>query len=118
MFPQLQNVMANWTEPIQMKILNKTAVDFEVQEVVLGVPVIDMMLQVMKARDVDRKPEGERFWKWMTGWSETKVPKDTRMQDPEGLEYIVGAITDWGQSGFYVYDLVQQPKGLDGVIGG
>lgn len=118
MFPQLQSMFLNWDQAVQMKVLNKTAVDFEVQEVVLGIPVIDMMLQVMKARDVDRKPENIRHWKFWNGWSETKVPLDTRMQDPEGLEYIVNAVTDWGQSGFYIYDLVQQPFSLDGVIGG
>ena len=118
MFPQLQNVLANWTEPVQMKILSKVPVNFEVQENVLSVPVIEMMLQVMDPRKVERKPENERSLKFWDGWSETKVPKDTRMQDPEGLEYVVSSITDWGQSGFWKYDLVQQATNLDGVIGG
>lgn len=112
MFPQLMSTLLNWTEQVQMKVILKKAVDFELQEDVLSVPTLEMMLQVMAAREVDRKPEGERAWKWFDGWSDVKVQKDTVMQDPEGLEYRVDSVTDWSQAGFYKYDLVQQPYGL------
>ena len=111
MFPQMGSVMFGWSEAVQMKIIKKVAVDFESQEDVLAVTTIDMMLQVMKARDVDRKPEGERIWKWWVGWSTTKVEKDTILQDPEGKQYRVTSDEDWSQAGFYKVDLAQQPIG-------
>ena len=109
MFPQMDSVMFNWSEAVQMKIIKKVASNFEVQEVVLSIPTIDMMLQVMKSRDVDRKPEGERIWKWWTGWTTTHVEKDTILQDPDGKQFRVASIEDWGQAGFYKVDLAQQP---------
>ena len=111
MFPQMGSVMFNWSDAVQMKIIQKVAVDFESQENVLAVVTVDMMLQVMKSRDVDRKPEGERQWRWFSGWSTTEVKPDTVLQDPNGIQFRVTAVDDWGQAGFWKCDLAQQPIG-------
>lgn len=113
MMPQLSSAFFNWQSAIQMKVINKKAVDFELQEDVAAVVTFDAVIQAMKSRDVDRKSEGERTWKWWTMWSETKVQIDTTIQDPDGVEFKVQSVENWAQGGFYKYELTEQPKGLD-----
>ena len=111
MFPQLQSTLLGWGVPVQMKVISKQPVDFEVQEIVLEIPTIEGMLTVSNPRKVDRKPEGERSWKWWDFVTTSKVQEDTILQDPNGVEFRVTSIADWGQAGFYVLDLAEQPKG-------
>ncbi len=95
-----------------MKIIVKTPADFEVFEDTTGIVTFPAMLVPMKAREVNRKPEGERSWRWVSMWSTTKVEIDTVLQGPDGIEYRVQGITDWSQGGFYETDLTEQPRGL------
>lgn len=112
MFPQVQNVFLNWLSAVQMKVIKTTAVDFEAQENVLAIPTIQMVIQAMDPKRVDRKPEGERIWKWWDGWTTSPIAADTVIQDPDGIEFRVTAVNDWSQGGFYKVDLVEQPRGL------
>lgn len=111
MMPQMQNTLLNWGEWVQMKIISKQPVDFEVQDNVLAVLTIDMMLTAMKSKDVNRKPEGERIWKWWNGITRETIESDTVLQDPNGVEYRVMNTNDWSQAGFFLCELVQQPQG-------
>lgn len=112
MFPQVQSVFFNWTESVQMKVIHQEPVDYELYEDVKGVLFFDAVLQAMKSRDVMRKPENERIWKWWTMWSTTKVEIDTVIQDPNGVQFRVQSIEDWSQGGFYKTELTEQPNGL------
>lgn len=111
MFPQMGSALLGWGIPVQMKIISKQPVDFELQEDVVAVPTLEMMLQAMSPQKVDRKPENERTWKWWDGWSIKRVPLDSVMQDPDGKEFRVSSVRDWSQAGFFAYELVEQPKG-------
>lgn len=112
MFPQVSSVFLNWLETVQMKVISKQPVDFELQEDVLAVPTLDMVLQAMSPKEVQRKPENERIWKWWDGWTTTLVEADAVLQDPDGVEFRVTAVNDWSQGGFYKVDMVEQPKNL------
>lgn len=111
MMPRMGSVVAGWGSMVQMKVIRQRAADFEVADDVLAVETIYMQITVMKARDVDRKPEGERIWKWWSGITTSTVGKDTILQDPEGIEYRVADTRDWSQAGLFLCDLVEQPKG-------
>lgn len=95
-----------------MKVINTTAVDFEAQENVLGVPTLEMVIQHMSPQKVDRKPEDQRRWRWLDAWCKEKILIDTQLQDPDGVEYRVQSVTDWSQGGFWKAELVQTPAGL------
>ncbi len=112
MIPQVSGAFRNWQSTIDMKIVKTTAVDFEPNVEVLNIVSVNMMVNAMSPRKVDRKPEGLRDWKWWEGFSETKLATDTVIQDPEGLQFRVHSVTDWGQAGYYEYELVEQPLGL------
>ena len=110
--PQMQSVFLNWGETVQMKVIKKVAVDFEETEDVLAVVSFDAVLLALSPREVQRKPEGERSWKFWSMWTETRVERDTVVQDPDGKQYRVHSTQDWGQAGFFKSELVQQPYGL------
>ena len=112
MFPNVSAVFNNWTSAIQMKIVKTTAVDFEAQTDVLDVPVFEAVIQPMPPREVQRKPEGERQWRWLTVWSTTPLQIDSVIQDPDGIQYRIQNTQNWSQGGFYTSDVVQQPDGL------
>lgn len=113
MFPQVQSVFLNWLESVQLKVIQKTAVDFELLETTLNVVTLDMVLQAMSPEKVERKPENQRIWKFWDGWSTSRVELDTTLQDPEGRQYKVQSVNDWSQGGFFHYELTEQPLNLD-----
>jgi hypothetical protein len=112
MLPNLASALLSWGSLVEMQIVRTTAVDFEPQTEVLNILTVSMTLQAMRPRDVVRKPENERRWKWWTGWSTAKLTADTVLQDPDGLQFRVQSVEDWSQSGFYKYELTEQPVGL------
>lgn len=112
MFPQVSSVFFNWTNAVQMRVVRKVAVDFEMEPDTLGVDTFEAVVQAMKSRDVDRKPEGLREWKWWTMWSVVRLPADTVVQDMNGVEFRVQSVEDWSQGGFYKTDMTEQPRGL------
>lgn len=112
MMPQVSSAFLNWTSAVQMKVINIKAVDFEAQEQTLSIPVLEMVIQHQSPQRVERKPEGERKWKWLDAWCKDKIILDTQLQDPDGSQYRVQAVYDWSQGGFWHAELVQTPAGL------
>ena len=112
MFPQVSIVFNNWTSTIQMKLVKTSAVDFEAQTDVLNVLTFDAVIQPMPPREIERKPEGERAWKWWKVWTTTNLQIDSVIQDPDGVQFRIQSTQDWSQGGFYTSDVVQQPAGL------
>lgn len=112
MFPNVSSVFFNWTSTVQMKVINKEAVDFELVEDTLGIDTFEAVIQALSPKEVQRKPENERIWKWWEMWSTTHIEKDTVIQDPNGVEFRVQSTQDWSQGGFYHSELTEQPRGL------
>ena len=109
MMPNMANGLLNWGSSVQLLIVNTTLVDYEAAQEILQAPTITMMITAMSPRRVQYKEEGERRWKWLEGRSTTKVEADTQLQDPDGVQYRIRAVTDWGQAGFYVYEMTEMP---------
>lgn len=112
MFPNVSSVFNNWTSSIQMQIISKVPVDFESDEVIKGIVSFEAVIQAMSPREVQRKPEGERAWKWWKMWATTHIQSDTVIQDPNGVQFRVTNTQDWSQGGFFTSDIVEQPVGL------
>lgn len=112
MFPQVASVFFNWTSTVQMKVINKQPVDFELFEDTVAVVTFDAVVQPMHSKDVNRKPENERIWKWWTMWSTVDFEIDTVIQDPDGVQFRIRSTTDWGQGGFFIAEMTEQPVGL------
>ena len=112
MFPQVSSVFFNWMDSVQMKVVNRTAVDFESQEDVLDITTFEAVITPMKSKDVDRQPENLRIWKWWDMWSTTDFGIDTVIQDPSGTQFRVRSSTDWSQGGYFHVTMTEQPNGL------
>lgn len=115
MFPQVQSVFLNWTSTVQMQIVEKEAVDFEMQPDILNIKTFEAVIQAQKPQVVQRKPENLRIWKWWDMWTTEFIPSDTVIQDPDGIRYRVQSTNDWSQGGFYHAELTEQPNDLDQV---
>lgn len=109
MFPNVSSVFFNWTSSVQMKIINKTAADFEVFEDTIEVLTFEAVVQPMASRDVNRKPEGERIWRWWTMWSTVDFEIDTIVQDPDGVQFRIQNTTNWQQGGFFIAEMTEVP---------
>lgn len=109
MMPNVSAVFADWTSRVQMKVIKKVPLDFELKEETLQVVEFEAVMQPMPPQKVDRKPEGERAWKWWEAWSTLKLQRDTIVQDMDGLQFRVQSVQDWSQAGFYHYDMTEQP---------
>lgn len=109
MFPNVSAVFAGWTSQVQMKIISKVATDFELDEQTLSVVTYEAVMQPMPTKSVERKPEGERIWKWWESWSTTLLQIDTIVQDPDGRKFRVQTVQDWGNGGYYHYDMTEVP---------
>lgn len=96
-----------------MQIIKQVPVDFESDEVIKGIVSFEAVIQAMSPREVQRKPEGERRWKFWDMWSTIYIQPDTVIQDPNGIQYRVQSTQDWSQGGFFKSDLVEQPINLD-----
>lgn len=109
MFPNVNAAFSNWTSPVQMKIINKVPVDFENVDQVAAVVSYEAVMQPMPPQKVNRKPEGERTWKWWESWSITKLQPDTVVQDQDGLQFRVQSVQDWSNGGYFYYELTEEP---------
>lgn len=109
--PQVSSVFFNWTSPVQMKVISTLPVDFEAQDNVLDVVTFEAVVQAMRSKEIDRKPENERSWKWWDMWSTVSFPDNTVVQDPDGLQFRIRKTTDWSQAGFFHVEMTEQPNG-------
>ena len=112
MYPQMTSAFFGLLDTVQMQVINKTVVDFDVNETVLDVVTFDAVLQVMKPEDVNRKPEGLRQWKFYDMWTDFNLKLDTPVQGPDGTQFRVQDVEPWELAGFFKYSLVQQPYNL------
>lgn len=113
MIPDLSAVVALHEVPLQYKRVTTEAVDFEKVETVEDVVAFFGTCVPMKPQRVDRKPEGQRRWRWKELVTETDIPLDSAVQDVDAVQYRIDSKEPWQPSGFFKYDLVEQPDGLD-----
>lgn len=109
MFPNVLAAFADWTQPVQFKLVNKKAVNHELVEEVLAVVPFDAVMQPLPPLKVDRKPEGLRQYKWWEVWSTTKIAPDSVVQDQNGLQFRVQTVQDWSNAGYFHYEMTEQP---------
>lgn len=99
-------------DAVTVRLVRQEPADFEVAEVAVDAEEIQMVLLPMPPQKVDRKPEGERTWKWWEAYSVAKLGLQWDVQDEEGTQFKIVSRTDWGKAGFFVYELVEQPRGM------
>lgn len=109
MFPNVNSVFSNWTSPVQLRLVSRSVSDFEAKETTLDVVPFEAVMQAMRNQQVDRKPEGERQWKWWDVWTDKKIALDSVVQDQNGAQFRVRSVNDWSQAGFFKYEMTEKP---------
>jgi hypothetical protein len=108
--PDMSDAFFGWDTPFQFAVIQKTAVNFQASESKLSVSWMQGVLVPIPPRKLLVKPEGERKWKWGTLYSPQKLEVDWIVKDLDNKEYRVMSDADWSSSGFFEYEIAEQPK--------
>jgi hypothetical protein len=111
MFPTMRDVLAGFGRRNQFARVSKTAVDYEVSETKASVQWFVGVFQPIPTRKLIVKPEGQRTWKWWTLWTNQSLNLDDIVQDQCNKQFRVMSVEDWGEAGYYTYELAEQPRG-------
>jgi isopentenyl diphosphate isomerase/L-lactate dehydrogenase-like FMN-dependent dehydrogenase len=103
-FPDMGDAFSEWGDTQTVRVVTKTMQDHDVVEVKNQIE-IDMLLAPMRAQQVERKPEGQRAWRWWTGYSDHRLAIDDHVIDDEGTVFNVDAVNNYKIAGFYSYEL-------------
>ena len=111
MLPNMKEALRGWTKRVQFTIIKKTVSDFDVQENTIATPMISAIIQPVSPQKLLLKPEGQRRWKWWQIWTDTHMllQLDWILKDNKGKTYRIMEFTDWKDSGYYAYELVEGP---------
>jgi len=106
--PNLSRAVRGWTKRKTVKIITKATVNHKVTESTSNT-TLNINVQPMPARQVDRKPEGERSWSW---WSiiirdPNVLLKTDDIVEVDGAGYRITKGNDWRRSGFTKYEAIQ-----------
>lgn len=108
MIPNVASVFNGWTVPVQLRVVNRRAEDFEAFEDTLDIESFEAVMQPMPPQKVERKEEGLRAWRWWEAWSTKRLERDAVVQDENGVQFRIQSVQDWGQGGFFHYDMTEQ----------
>lgn len=105
--PYLGNVLNGWTTKRTATFNVQTVVDAK-KTTVTTTKTLDINIQPMPPQQVDKKPEGDRDWKWFTliiksGPYMTKNDQVTIA----GTKYRIMKAIDWSESGFQKYEAIE-----------
>lgn len=109
-FPSMQEALWGLTDAIQFEIVKKTVTDYQIVESPVTVLFFQGCLQPIPPRKLLIKPEGQRSWKWWTLYSQQLLDTDWIVQDPDAKQYRVMSVTDWGNAGYFEYELTENPE--------
>lgn len=106
-FPSMRGVLKGFSKPVELTVVKKTLVDFDVAETAVATMKVVGLLVPASPRKVLMKPEGQRTWKWLDFYTEKALTLDWVMRDKDGREYRIMGVSDWSIAGFYQYDLAE-----------
>ncbi len=111
-FPNVSEAFWDWTDTVTFKVLRTTVADFEVVEVPINDVTFEGALEPTKPRDLLIKPENQRNWKWWDMYTTFSLAPGEEIQDPSGSTFRVMSKRNWGNAGYFQYDLLQDPSVL------
>lgn len=112
--PWMQGALKGWTKKRKLRLVTTT----DLPGGKTGFSASDVSypanLQPVPANQVDRKPQGERSWKWWSIIIKDKTvffENDTLLVDDYGKQYKIQSGSDWRESGFTKYQAVEDYTG-------
>lgn len=111
MMPNMAEGLRGLTRRTKIQVIKQKVVDHEAVEAGVDLEEISIVLTPTPAQKIAIKPEGQRAWKWWTGSTTAKLDLGWMLRDPkDGRLFEVMEKSDWGQAGFFVYELTEAPK--------
>lgn len=108
--PYMRNALKGWTKKIEAKIILKTIVDHLPVKESIDV-VIKLNKQPVPSQRIERKPEGQRSWKWWSfiveyieGGHELNIDDKVIIDD---ITYNIQSKAPWNESGFIKYEATE-----------
>lgn len=103
----MKKALRGWTKKTNVKLVTKSIVDFQSVETTDNA-VLDINKQPMPPTQIDKKPEGQRFWVW---WSFIVKDGPLLKQDDiviiDNVHYRIQKRNDWTESGFQKYEATE-----------
>lgn len=109
MMPNLSSAVRRFENTMQFQIVEKAIVDGDVVETSKAPVVLWFEGSVIPKhpRELAIKPEGQRKFKWWDLYTDLELVVDSVIKDQSGFTYRVMSSSDWDQSGFHIYELME-----------
>lgn len=108
MMPDVSAALDGLMSPASVLRVTKAVANHEVIETLASAEAFEGLFAPMPAHKLMVKPEGQRSFKWWTLTTPKTLALDDIVQDHDGRQFRVMAVADWGQAGFFVYDLTER----------
>ena len=104
--PYMSGALKGWTKKRTATIVTQSIIDHETFESETN-EILDINIQPMPARQVDRKPEGQRSWQWFSIIIKNGPYLNTDdVIIIDSLRYKIEKGNDWRASGFTKYEAI------------
>ena len=104
----MKDALAGFSEPVQFAVVSKTVVDYKAVNSFSSVAWLTGSMQPLPAQALKVKPEGQRTWKWWKLWTDQQLKLNDEIQDKCGRRYKVMEVSDWRDSGYFEYELMEK----------
>lgn len=106
--PNVSGALRGWTQRRTVTLVTKAIENFQTVETTTSKKML-IHVQPMPAKQVDRKPEEQRSWKWWTIWlrdgGKSLNTDDIVVVDEKG--YRIEKVKDWRPGGYTEYEAVE-----------
>lgn len=110
-FPDVSGALTDWFQPMTFTLVTKAVTAFQAVETGVSVSFRGV-LQPLKSRDLQLKPEGQRSWTWFMLHSDVALKLNTDdVVLYNGVQTRVMARQDYSLNGYMYYELVQDWTG-------
>lgn len=106
--PNVSGALRGWTKKRQVIIVLQTVVNHKVVEVTNPAIWIDINVQPLPQERIDKKPEGQRSWKWRSLW--VKFGPLLKTDDKliiDGITYRIMSVSNWSEGGYQAYEAIE-----------
>ncbi len=109
-FPDVGGAFWNWLEPVELKVVTTTPVDYEAVDTPENSIFFDGVLEPITGRQLLIKPEGERKYNYLNLWTDQELKSDAIVMDNKGQTYRVLKKQPWNTGDYQAYEIMQTPQ--------
>lgn len=104
--PNMREALSGWMRPLDLAKVTTEIVNFRAEQIERPLAAVGV-IQPLSAQMLALKPEGQRAWKWRVIWTTTDLKlKPDDVISYKGERNRVMGFTDWEDSGFFRYEVV------------